>query len=88
MSQQKQEDSGHTFLCETLGSVVLDCGASEIVCGTKWCDFFLKTITEKQIQTIKVQDRVRIYKFGDRNKHKSPSTVTQLYVIAGNESVS
>ena len=36
MSQQKGENSGDTLLGETLGSAILDSGASSTVCGTKW----------------------------------------------------
>ena len=36
MSQQKYENSSNTLLGETLGSAVLDSGASSTVSGTKW----------------------------------------------------
>lgn len=48
MSQQKGEDGANTFLGETLGSAVLDSGASGTVCGKKWYECFLETIPEKQ----------------------------------------
>ncbi len=38
------------------------------ICGTKWYECFLETVPEKQRQTIKVQDRVRTYRFGNRKK--------------------
>ena len=44
----KQEENGNTFLGETLGSAVLYSGASGTVCGTKWYECFLETLTNAQ----------------------------------------
>lgn len=54
MSQQKGENGANMFLGETLGSAVLDSGASGTVCGKKWYKCFLETIPEKQKKNIKV----------------------------------
>ena len=49
MSQHtKWKESGNTFSGETLGSAVLDIGASGTVCGTKWYECFLETLTNAQ----------------------------------------
>ena len=48
MSQQKCKNGGDVFLGETLGSVILDSGASSTICGTKWCKCFLETLTDAQ----------------------------------------
>ena len=48
MSQQKQEDSAHMFLGETLGSIVLDSGTSELSMKRNGYECFLETIPEKQ----------------------------------------
>ena len=49
MSQlTKQEENGNTFLEETLGSAVLDCGTSGTVGGTKWYKCFLEILTDAQ----------------------------------------
>ena len=48
MSQQKHKNSGDIFLGETLGSAVLDRGASSTVCETKWYKCFLETLTDAQ----------------------------------------
>ena len=48
MSQQKRKNSGDIFLGETLGSAVLDSGASSTVCGTKWYKCFLEILTDAQ----------------------------------------
>ena len=52
MSQQKRENSGDIFLGETLGSAVLDSGASCTICGTKWYKCFLETLTDAQKKKI------------------------------------
>ena len=65
MSQQKRD----TLLGETLGSAVLDSGASSTVCGTKWYKCFLETLTDAQKKKIvKKKKGVRTFKFGDGNK--------------------
>ena len=46
MSQQKRKNSRNIFLSETLGSAVLDCGASSTIRGTKWYKCFLETLTD------------------------------------------
>ena len=48
MSLQKRKNGGDIFLGETLGSAVLDSGASSTVCGTKWYKCFLETLTDAQ----------------------------------------
>ena len=68
MSQQKRKNGGDIFLGETLGSAVLDSGASSTVCGTKWYKSFLETLTDAQKKKIVKIKRVRTFKFGDGNK--------------------
>ena len=48
MSQQKRKNGRDIFLGETLGSAVLDSGASSTICGTKWYKCFLETLTDAQ----------------------------------------
>ena len=48
MSKQKRKNGGEIFLGETLGSVVLDSGASSTVCETKWYKCFLETLMDAQ----------------------------------------
>ena len=68
MSQQKHKNGGDIFLGETLGSAVLDSGASSTVCGTKWYKCFLETLTDAQKKKIVKIKGVRTFKFGDGNK--------------------
>ena len=48
MNQQKKKDSGHTYLSETLGSSILDSGASETVSGAEWFERLMETIPENK----------------------------------------
>ena len=82
MSQQKPKNSGDIFWGETLGSAVLDSGASSTVCGTKWYKCFLETLTDAQKKKIIKIKRVRTFKFSDRNKLNSLYKVILPYVIA------
>ena len=71
MSQQKRNNSGDIFLGETLGSAVLDSGASSTICGTKWYKCFLETLTDAQKKKIVKIKGVRTFKFSDGNKLNS-----------------
>ena len=82
MSQQKRKNGGDFFLCETLGSAVLDSGASSTVCGTKWYKCFLETLTDAQKKKIVKIKGVRTFKFGDGNKLNSLYKVILPCVIA------
>ena len=67
---------------ETLGSAVLDSGASSTVCGTKWYKCFLETLTDAQKKKIVKRKGVRTFKFGDGNKLNSLYKVILPCVIA------
>ena len=82
MSQQKRENSSDIFWSETLGSAVLDSGASRTICGTKWYKCFLETLTDAQKKKIVKKKGVRTFKFSDRNKLNSLYKVILPCVIA------
>ena len=82
ISKQKRKNSGDIFLCETLGSAVLDSGTSSTVCGTKWYKCFLETLTDAQKKKIVKIKGVRTFKFGDGNKLNSFYKVILPCVIA------
>ena len=86
MSQQKRKNSGNILLGETLGSVVLDCGASSTVCRTKWYECFLETLMDAQKKKIVKIKGVRTFKFRDGNELNSlykvilPCVITDIEV--------
>ena len=81
MSQlTKQEENSNTFLGETLGSTVLDSVASGTVCGTKWYECFLETLTNVQRKK-KIVKGVRTLKISDGNKLNSLYKITLPRVI-------
>ena len=82
MSQQKHKNGRDIFLGETLGSAVLDSGASSTVCGTKWYKCFVETLTDTQKKKIVKIKEVRTFKFGDGNKLNSLYKVILPCVIA------
>ena len=73
ISKQKCKNGRDIFLSETLGSAVLDSGASTTVCE------ILMDAQKKKIVKIK---GVRTFKFGDGNKLNSLYKVILLCVIA------
>ena len=81
MSQLKRKYGRDIFLSPTLGSAVLDSGASSTVCGTKWYKCFLETLMDAQKKKIVKIKGVRTFKFGDGNKLNSLYKVILPYVI-------
>ena len=71
---------------ETLGSVILDSGASSTVCGTKWYKCFLETLTDAQKKKIVKIKGVKTFRFGNGNKLNSlyklilPCVITYIEV--------
>ena len=82
IGKQKRKNGRDIFLDETLGSAVLDSGASSTICGTKWYKFFLETLTDAQKKKIVKNKGVRTFKFGDGNKLNSLYKVILPCVIA------
>ena len=83
MSQQEKCNDSDTFLGETVGNVVLDTGASGTVCGLKWYECFLDTLSDKERENIKVRQGKRNFRFGDGEKLQSMYNVTLPCNIAG-----
>ena len=82
MSQQKRKKGRDIFWGETLGSAVLDSGASSTVCGAKWYKCFLETLTDVQKKNIVKIKGLRNFKFSDGNKLNSLYQVILPCVIA------
>ena len=82
ISKQKRKYSGDILGGETLGSAVLDGGASSTVCGTKWYKCFLEILTDAQMKKIVKIKGVRTFKFSDGNKLNSLYKVILPCVIA------
>ena len=85
MSKQKRKYGGDIFLSETLGSAVLDSGASSTVCGTKWYKCFLETLMDAQKKKIVKIKGVRAFEFSNGNKLNSLYKVILPCVIANIE---
>ena len=76
------KNSGDILGGQTIGSAVLDSGASSTVCGTKWYKCFLETLTDAQKKKIVKIKGVRTFKFGDGNKLNSLYKVILPCVVA------
>ena len=83
MNKQVKENDGHTFLGETIGNMILDCGASGTVCGKKWYECFLDTLSETLREDIKVEKGKRYFRFGNGERLKSLFNVVLPCNIAG-----
>ena len=46
LDQEKLDNT--TFLKQTINSAILDSGATTMVCGKKWLDCFLETLSKKE----------------------------------------
>ena len=75
-------DNGPSFLGETVGSVVLDSGASGTVCGEEWYNCFLDTLPDGVKSKIDVQEGNRSYKFGSGEVFQSLYRVKLPCILA------
>ena len=54
-----------SLLAETWSSAVLDCGATNTVCGSKWMEEFVESLPPEQREKVKTQDSSKPFRFGD-----------------------
>ena len=60
---------------ESLGSMVLDCGASRNVCGKLWYSCYVDSLLPEDKRQIKEYESNHVFRFGDGNTVKSIKTV-------------
>lgn len=77
-----RRESENSLFGETINCAILDSGASATVCGKKWLDCFLETLSEDSKKDILYDEGTKYFKFGDGMKIKSLQKVTLPCVIA------
>ena len=70
-----------TYTCETMSVGVLDSGAPNSVCGSKWLKCYLSTLSEKDKKEVTYEKTNNYYKFGCCRKIKADQKVTIPAVI-------
>ena len=70
LHETKGEESNklQNLLIESLGSAVLDCGASKTVCGMVWLTNYISNLSPKAKQRVKYEKSKNTFKFGDGQK--------------------
>lgn len=63
--EESSEDSFTALLGETANKALLDTGASATVCGSKWYQVLLDSMTDDEKKEIRLTDEIRSFKFGD-----------------------
>ena len=78
----RQADDGPSFLGETVGSIVLDSGASGTVCGEEWYNCFVDTLPNNLKSKLYIQKSNKSYKFGSGEMFQSLFRVKLPCIIA------
>ena len=60
-----------SFISETIGSAIIDCGCSSSVCGELWLKTYKDTLSCKEKESIVYNSSNRWYRFGDGKKVKA-----------------
>ena len=76
-----------SLVYETIGCAVLDCGASKSVCGQRWLDLFISTLSQADQSKIVYSDTSSIFKFGSGDKVKATTSV-KLPIVLGSKKLS
>ena len=64
------------LVSETWGSTVLDCGATNTVCGRSWFDEFESSLSPDDVANIKYSESSKPFRFGDGKVVKSSKMAT------------
>ena len=76
-----------TLVSETWSGAVLDCGATNTVCGQPWFDEFKSSLPTSDQGKISVSDSSKPFRFGD-GKIVNSSKMAKIPAFIGNKSVS
>ena len=82
-SDNVSEDKINILFGETIGAMILDLGCSKTVCGIKWFDTFLETLTDSKKKKIVYEKSTSVFKFGDGKRWQSMKRVVIPCVLAG-----
>ena len=61
----KPDNKQKTLVIESLGKGVLDCGCTRTVAGELWMKEFLSTLSPKDAELVKEEERNSMFRFGD-----------------------
>ena len=81
IGEEVEDSTLLTYSCETMSVGVLDSGAPNSVCGSKWLKCYLSTLSEKDKRSVKYELTNNYYKFGCGRKIKADQKVTIPAVI-------
>ena len=73
----------NSFLGETLGHAVVDCGAKSNVTGDIWLDNYIQSLSESEQKLVKEEEWITRYRFGDGQEVVSDVRVTVPVKIGG-----
>ena len=82
-----------TLTCDSLNTALLDCGAPKTVCGKKWLNEYLSTLSQDDRKAVKYSKSKNMYRFGCGNKLPAlehvgiPAMIGESKVIIGTDVV-
>ena len=68
MPVQYPDQTKIVYSCETLNSAILDSGAPKNVCGKKWLEQYINTLTSEEQKKVVYTKSHNVYKFGCGSK--------------------
>ena len=75
-ASSKKSDNLQTLVSESKGYAILDSGCSTTVCGQKWLDDFIDTLSDEERSQITIQPSAQTFTFGDGNTVVSKRKIT------------
>ena len=76
-------DGPNDLVSESLNCALLDSGASKNVCGQKWLDVYLDSLSDSEKGKISSTKSGSLFRFGDGNKVESTQIITLPATLAG-----
>ena len=83
--EMSDEDELNTLLSETFSAAILDTGAPETVCGKKWMEEYLCTLTDKEKSQVDQSRSQKCYRFGGKDPVNALNHMKIPITIANNE---
>ena len=75
-SSQNNDNNLQKLVNESKGYAILDSGCSTTVCGEKWLNDFVKSLSDEERMQIKIEPSAQTFTFGDGNTVVSKRKIT------------
>ena len=93
VNDQYEDLTKITLTCDSLNTALLDCGAPKTVCGKKWLNEYISTLSQDDRRAVEYNKSNNMYRFGCGNKLPAlehvgiPAMIGESKVIIGTDVV-